>query len=273
MRVFVTGDVHNRKDRVSRIVNFADDKELKKDDIILIAGDAGFIFNPDFRRHYERLEAEIAGDSKISDTDVNLIHMFASSAWGKNDSYEKEQLARLGKMKCQIAYVPGNHENYDRIEKLDDVDFYGGRAKKIQDNLFVLGTPEVYDFGGRLILTYGGATSIDKDTLPRYERFSWWKQEKPSNRKPTEAVIKAAGRKMDVLLTHQMPRRLFGKITPKDPDSGRELKISDVYCPVADHVEKLVESIRFDRHIFGHWHQDVDFEGGFSCVYDRFLEV
>ena len=84
----------------------------------------------------ERLKADAVRRLKKSDTlivcgDFGFI-------W---DGSEKEQslLKKIGRMKPQILFVPGCHDNYDLLAKYPEVDFCGGKAKMLRGDGHVNG--------------------------------------------------------------------------------------------------------------------------------------
>lgn len=112
--IYVTGDTHGDYGV------FAERKldRLKKDDILLIAGDFGFIWD--------------------------------------NSNSEIKNLKKLAKKKYTIVFVEGAHENFERLREFEEVDFYGGKARKIAANIYCLNRGELYTMDGRTVFALGG---------------------------------------------------------------------------------------------------------------------
>ena len=56
----------------------------------------------------------------------------------------------------------GNHDNYDIIEKLPEIEMFGAKVLKVSDNVFYLKRGEVYHIEEKQFLVLGGAMSDDK---------------------------------------------------------------------------------------------------------------
>lgn len=137
-RVFLTGDFHGGIDcHKLTTKKFPVQEDLTKDDIVIILGDAGFVWN------------------------------------GRED--DKYWQKWISKKNFTTFCVVGNHENYDLIKEYPIVDFCGGKARKITDSLYYEIRGEVYSFNGKTFLSCGGAESTDKEL--RKEGVSWWAAE------------------------------------------------------------------------------------------------
>lgn len=123
--------------------HFPISKELDKDDILVIMGDAGFV-------------------------------------WADIPS-EKYWLKWLDKKPWTTFCVLGNHENYDKIEKLPTVNFCGAPAYQVSKSVFYAQTGNIYNLNGMDCLVINGADSHDifnaDGSRYRIEGISWWKQE------------------------------------------------------------------------------------------------
>ena len=138
-RVFITGDTHQSLD-INKLnsKNFPLNSILTKDDILIICGDWGCIWDG-------------SGEDKY---------------W--QNWYEKKNFTTF--------VVLGNHENYNLIQNYPIVQFCGGRARKVSDSVYLEIRGEVYNFNGKTFLSFGGADSTDKHL--RKEGESWWSGER-----------------------------------------------------------------------------------------------
>ena len=95
--IYITGDCHAEWNKFSTN-NFPEQKEMTRDDFVIVCGDFG-----------------IWHDSK-------------SERWW---------LDWLSEKNFTILFVDGNHENFDRLysDEFESVDFHGGRAHKIRENI------------------------------------------------------------------------------------------------------------------------------------------
>ena len=66
------------------------------------------------------------------------------------------------KIDKNIAFIDGNHENYDRLKKYPVTDWNGGKVQIISDSVIHLMRGQVYQIGEEKIFVMGGARSHDR---------------------------------------------------------------------------------------------------------------
>lgn len=168
-RIFVTGDVHQSIDihKLSSSV-FKVGKELTKNDILIVLGDAGFVFS---------YGQKASGEEKF---------------W-RNWISEKPWTTF-----CTM----GNHEAYSFIKDFPIVEFHGAPAIKITDSLFYEVRGEIYTFDNKTFLSLGGADSTDIGW--RRKGVSWWEEETITQEQIDKVLenLKQYDNKVDYLLTH-----------------------------------------------------------------------
>ena len=191
---------------------------MTKEDIVVIMGDAGFIWNG-------------GGADKFWQNFLN------DKPW-------------------TTFCVLGNHENYDLIEQLPVVDFHGAKAYKVNDSLYYAITGEVYEFCGKKCLVVNGADSHDlynpDGTLYRTPHKSWWEQERITQDDINKALISLAqcNDKVDFIFSHtggtEVNRMLGFKPTHSDFMLDLVLNTADYdqhFCGHY-HVDKLCDKSR-----------------------------
>ena len=119
--IYVTGDTHGDE----RIFAERGLGRIKKDDVLIITGDFGFIWD--------------------------------------NSKEELKRLKKLMKRKHRILFVEGAHENFDLLEQYEEVDLYEGKARKIADNIFCLNRGELYLIENRVVFALGGGLPPESD--------------------------------------------------------------------------------------------------------------
>ncbi len=152
MKIYVTGDTHqeNNSEKLSE-ENFVEQKELTKDDFVIIVGDFGCY-------------------------------------WNEKSKKEIESREKLAEKPFTILYIEGNHDNYDLIENLPESEWNGGRVHIDERYGFIhLMRGQVYNINGNKIFTFGGAYSIDKKF--RKQGISHWDRELPSEEEYEEGRI------------------------------------------------------------------------------------
>ena len=103
--ICATGDTHGNFERFQPEY-FPEQAEMTKEDYMIICGDFGFVFAPE---EYESAMRQ-----------------------------ERWKLDQLEKKPYQILFVSGNHENFDRLQRAEQVPLYGGTAFRIRSNIFLL---------------------------------------------------------------------------------------------------------------------------------------
>lgn len=170
MSIFVTGDVHGVAEYgASRFSSRAWPlgRTLTRDDVVIVAGDFGFIWSG-------------------SNTDKYWLDWFESKPW-------------------TTCFVDGNHENHRLLAGLPMREWNGGLVHKARPHVLHLMRGEVFDIAGTTVLAMGGAASHDKQW--RQEGKTWWPEEMPSEREMNHcrASLDRVGWKVDYVVTHEAP--------------------------------------------------------------------
>ena len=178
-RIFITGDTHCDIDwNKLNTSNFPEQKQMTKDDYVIIAGDFGGVWGMD-------------------NTDRYIIK-----------TYENRNFTTL--------FVDGNHENHDALDQYPVEQWHGGKIHRISDTVIHLMRGQVFDIDGRKIFTMGGAQSTDK--AYRKEGVSWWARELPSDSEYDEAIrnLQAHDFKVNCIVTHCAPEDYVYNYTGMD---------------------------------------------------------
>lgn len=181
--IYITGDTHGEIMRFYE-AGFEGESNLTKDDIVIICGDFGFLFYPEFRPEY---------------------------------IVQQKELDELAQKPYTILFVDGNHENFPLIYSHPVEYWNGGKVHRIRQNILHLMRGQVYNIDGTKVFAMGGAYSIDK--YMRREGLSWWKEELPTNDEYREATqnLREVGNAVDIILSHTAPREIIRKMG-KYPD-------------------------------------------------------
>ena len=123
-------------------------KKLKKGDTLFICGDFGFIWDG-----------------------------------SKN---EEKLLKKIGKLKYNVCFIDGTHENFELLRSYEVSEFKGGKVHHITGNLYHLMRGQVYDFDGVSVFAMGGGESPDIDI--RSDLNSWSGDEIPTEAELTEGA-------------------------------------------------------------------------------------
>ena len=134
-------------------------KKLKKGDTLFICGDFGFIWDG-----------------------------------SKN---EEKLLKKIGKLKYNVCFIDGTHENFERLRSYEVSEFKGGKVHHITGNLYHLMRGQTYDFDGVSVFAMGGGESPDIDI--RSDLNSWSGDEIPTSDGHGHIPSRAGGRAGEVL--------------------------------------------------------------------------
>lgn len=193
----------------------------------------------------ERLKSEAV--KKLKKTDTLIVCGDFGFIW---DGSQKEEamLKKIGKMKPQILFVPGCHDNYDLLSRYPEVDFCGGRARQISGRLYELLRGQIYTIDGKKIFAFGGG--ISEDMLLREEGVSWWRQEMPDDDEYQAAIaaLNEQDNTVDYIVTHDVSTsiRQFLKMEQENVEIGKIHAFFNV----------IGKNVRFTAWFFGKYHLD-----------------
>lgn len=254
--VYITGDCHGDYKKFSSDY-FPEQKNMTRDDFVIVCGDFG-----------------------IWDND-------RTEQWWYNKWFAKKNFT--------VLFVDGNHENFDRLysDEFEIVDFHGGKAHKITENIYHLMRGYVFELCGKKFFAFGGASShdisdgilepedypskrllmddYDKRTgCPRYEmirinHISWWKQELPSDEEMEFGLktLSENDNKVDYIITHCCPQEIvsifsYGRYNPDK---------------LTRYFDTISHNVSFSKWYFGHYHDNDEILSKFIMLYQRFERV
>lgn len=125
MAVWITGDIHGNPQRFSTD-NFPEQKEMTKDDVVIILGDFGLVW-------------DYSGENKT----------------------EKYWLDWLENKPFTTLFVDGNHDNFDRLDDYPIEKWHGGNVHFIRPSVIHLMRSQIFNIEDKLFFTFGGASSHD----------------------------------------------------------------------------------------------------------------
>lgn len=200
--------------------------------------------------------------TNIGKRDTVIICGDFGFVWGT--AYHNHLLKELSTQPFTIAFVDGNHENFDLLYTYPLVDWRGGKAHKVADNIYHLTRGQIFTIEGSSFFTFGGAYSIDKAF--RHEGVSWWQQELPSAEEYRTAVanLERADYKVDYVLTHTIPNRAVYALGSSPNNQDLEL---------TGWLDWLYTQLQFKQWFAGHWHINKSlFDGKLRILFDEVVE-
>lgn len=251
--VYATGDCHADWTKFSSKA-FPEQKGMTRDDYVIVCGDFGIWSDTPQERHW---------------------------------------LDWLEEKNFTLCFVCGNHENFDRLysDEFPVVDFHGGKAHKIRENIYHLMRGYVFDLCGKKFYAFGGASSHDvndgilepgdysccRDLIMDYKirtsmgqmlrinHISWWKEEIPTQEEMDFGwqTLKNNNYKVDYIITHCCPQHIADIIS------------DGFYKPdrLTEWFDFVSNNVTFTAWLFGHYHDDKKIEKNYFLLYDQFVKI
>ena len=249
--IYITGDCHGDFHRFNTSI-FPEQNEMTKDDYMIICGDFGGIWN-----------------------------------YQEESSEEKYWLKWLEHKPFTTLFIDGNHENFDRLYKYPEKEWNGGKVHEIRPSILHLMRGQVFTLQGKTFFTFGGASSHDiqggilevddpnyrekrlkllrEDTCFRTNHHTWWKEELPSQEEMNEGLenLKKHNNKVNFIVTHCCST------------SSQEFLSKGIYKPdiETDYLEKIKQTVDFDKWFFGHYHDNKNVSSLEILIYEGFVQI
>lgn len=261
MSIYITGDLHGNSchemDRLNTI-SFPQQKEMTKNDYVIIAGDFGFCF---------------------------------SAEGNKTENY---WLNWLEERNFTTLFIDGNHENFDRLNNYPVSEWCGGKVQFLRPSVIHLMRGQVYNINGKIITTMGGAPSHDiqdgifdpadyvdendmwdairalehrkggwQFALYRIKGVNWWKQETPNLAEWQEWMYNLSkyDYNVDYIITHEAPASVIPFISIHKPTE------------MSKKLEQMRWKIEYKKWFFAHYHLDKIINDKEAVVYNNLIRV
>lgn len=256
MGVFVTGDIHGDPTRVG-MGSFYEQKEFssnKEDNIVIILGDFGLVWNRDGETHHETYWLN----------------------WLENKLFT-------------TVFIDGNHECFPRIYSYPIKEWRGGLVHEIRPHVLHLMRGEIFDIEDKKFFAFGGASSHDiqdgildyddpawknkAEQLDRQGKYmyrvkglSWWKEELPTEVEMQHGldVLKENNNSVDYILTHSPSTSELYSM------GGSGLYNTDI---LTDYLENIKATTDYNRHLFGHLHLNKAINDKDVCLYEQIVRI
>ena len=251
--IYVTGDCHAdfRKFGSKR---FKAQKEMTREDFVIVCGDFGGVWKDDERERY----------------------------W----------LDWLAQKPFTLLFVDGNHENFDRLcgGEFPEVDFHGGRAHRIRENIYHLIRGNVFSLCGKTFFAFGGAASHDiadgildrsdfaserafkmtcrnmlrAGKLFRVNHLSWWAEELPSREEMERGrrSLREHGNRVDYVISHCLPHTQAALFLGAEAD-----------CLSTYFDDLLQNGLQMQKWYCGHYHVDRQLMNRFHVLHDDIIRI
>jgi len=206
-------------------------RKLKKGDTLLVCGDFGFLW--------------------------------------EGSKTEKAALKKLGKMKFNIGFVDGVHENFELLAQYPEEEWNGGRARHISGRLWQLTRGEIYTIEGKTFFAMGGGVCPDDDY--RHADDNRMRLEVPSREELDRAAANIERRdgKIDYIVTHEPPMRIKAFLQLKQTTVAANME----YTGLNTFFEEMGNCCTFKRWFFGSMHVDKFISSSHAAVFRKVVRV
>lgn len=203
------------------------------------------------------------------------------------DSRDDETLDWLERLPFTLAFVCGNHENYDALERYPVVEWHGGKVHRIRPHVLHLMRGQIFELEGYRFFTMGGAKSHDiedgilEPDAPDFERrlmmlqrkpraryrinhISWWAQELPSDEEYDQArrSLDAVGWQVDYIITHCAPTSI-ALAGSRHNEADR----------LTDFLQEVRERATYHYWLFGHYHDNRAIDEKHILLWEQIVRV
>lgn len=197
-------------------------RKLRKNDALIICGDFGFIWD---------------GSPK-----------------------EKKLLKKIGRLRYNVLFVEGTHENYDLLEEYEICDWCGGKTRQISGRLRQLLRGQLFTIAEKTVFAFGGGQTDDIYELE--EGTNWWKREIPSDEELAEGIknLESADNNVDFIVTYEPPAKMQDFLIGK----GERNHINT-------YLDKIYNTVEFKKWFFGKLHLNKLIPPKYHAVYDSIV--
>lgn len=255
--IFVTGDIHGNINRLSELC-FPEQKEMTKDDCVIILGDFGVIWN-----------------------------------WRGENQEENAILDILEKKPFTTLFIDGNHECFDRLYQYPVKEWNGGKVHELRPSVLHLMRGEIFNIQNKKFFAFGGASSHDikdgifdpKDyknekefkaflsefdrknpmALYRIKNRSWWERELPTEEEMENGIknLTKYNKCVDFVLTHTPPASVISLL-------GHGLYKQDI---LTKYLEDIRSSLSYCRWFSGHMHINKQMNLKDIILYEQIIRI
>lgn len=195
-RIFITGDKHGT---FVPLFSLAERAELEETDILIICGDAGYV-------------------------------------WDENYHYSVESLQQI--FPGIIAFIDGNHENHALLNGFEITQWYGGRVHCVAKRVYHLIRGEVYSIYGNTFFVFGGARSVDKDRREEGISWWAEEEPSPEELEYGKKQLTQYASEIDYIITHESPLLARAEISRSKP-IDKDYQLPEVFDQWYEMISKL----------------------------------
>jgi hypothetical protein len=209
---------------------------------------------------------ELSKEKRVTDEDVLIILGDFGGIW-YNEKDDSEFLNRLADSVSykHILFIDGNHENFNRLNKLPIAEMYGNPTHEVlKDKIYHLMRGYKYTIENKTFFAMGGADSIDKHR--RIANVDWWSEELPSNEEYERAfkTLDENNFTFDYIISHCTSSYILNDISAYMHDKNK----------LTNFFDSILCDLSYKRWYFAHYHLNrISPMYNAECLYLRLVEI
>ena len=250
MSIWITGDIHGEPRRFNT-ESFYEQSNTTKDDVMIICGDFGLVW-------------DYTGEG-------------SSERWWLNWLENKP---------WTTVFLDGNHENFHRLNAYPVKEWNGGLVHEIRPHVLHLMRGEVFTIEGKTFFAMGGASSHDIsdgiiDSLNwkeesrkfweagkrmyRIKGISWWEEELPSDEELENGIknLTKCGNTVDFIITHSPPASVIALL-----GQGRYKQDK-----LTQYLEEIRATTSYQKWFMGHMHVNKAINNKELLLYEQIIQI
>lgn len=155
-----------------------------------------------------------------------------------------------------IAFVDGNHENFDFLNSFPEDEWMGGKVRRLSDSIVMLRRGEIYTIDGKTFFTFGGCKSSEKWK----EMGLWYFGEEATDEEIARAheKLREHNLSVDYVLTHKYER--------VPAETGH-------FGVLEELIQFINKNVSFKKWYAGHYHLNEKADDRHTYVYDELIEI
>ncbi len=155
-----------------------------------------------------------------------------------------------------IAFVDGNHENFDYLNALPEEEWHGGKVRRLTKSIVQLKRGNIFTIQGKNFFVFGGCKSSEK-----WKEMGLWYPDEEANPAELELAysnLKKRNYKVDYILTHKYDK-IYGT--------------EDSLSPLQILTSFLEKRVLYKKWYFGHAHHNKKVDEKHWLIYDLLKEL
>ena len=189
-------------------------------------------------------------------TDKDLLIILGDIGLNFQNTEENRKFTeRFLQVDKNVAFIDGNHENFDYLNSFPVEDWNGGKVNRLSKNVVRLIRGNVYQIDGFKFFIFGGCKSA-----PKWKELGLWHDgEEPTKDEYDFALssLEKHGNSVDFVLTH--------KYEIKGQGTNSELLLD-----LCNYIDK---NVSYRKWLSGHWHREYHLDDKHYYVYNNLIKL